>query len=406
MKTHSLRRTERAMKRGIALGFTLVEVMAVVAILAILVTIVVVSYRGLSTRAVESSMQSDLDSASGIIERDRQRNAGQYPDEAGDLNAGAGIEMSGDNELTYVTNGDAYCITATSIHTEKIYSYSSLTHKVEETACGALDDDVAGAVTTLAQSLNYPTGIATNSTEFVYVAESNSHRILKISASGVVSVFAGSTTGASGFTNGNGTAARFYQPFGLGIDSSGNLYVADEGNEAIRKITPAGQVTTLAGGSRGANDGTGAGAQFADPYAVSVDPATDEIYATQTADHKVRKITQTGVVTTLAGSSVGFVNGTGSSARFDDPLGIAFQGDVLYVADWSNHAIRRVTKAGAVTTPFGTNSPGYIDASGNSARFNAPIGLTVRGDTLYVADSGNHRVRKINLTTGDVSTYA
>ncbi|OYW84265.1 hypothetical protein B7Z17_04370 [Candidatus Saccharibacteria bacterium 32-49-10] len=195
-------------------------------------------------------------------------------------------------------------------------------------------------------------------------------------------------------------------PYGLGVDSNGNLYVADEGNDLIRKITPAGVVTTLAGGSRGANDGTGASAQFADPHAVSVDPATDEIYVTQTADHKVRRITTTGVVTTIAGSSAGFVNGTGSGARFDDPLGMAFYGDAMYVADWSNHAIRRVTKAGVVTTPFGTNSPNYVDGNGTSARFYNPTGLTVRGDTLYVADGGNHRVRKINLTTGDVTTYA
>ena len=108
----------------------------------------------------------------------------------------------------------------------------------------------------------------------------------------------------------------------------------------------------------------------------------------------------------VAGSSSGFINGIGSAARFNDPLGMTFQGGAIYVSDYTNHAIRHVTPSGAVTAPFGNGSPGFVDATGTAARFRNPTGIAKVNNVLYVADSGNHRIRKIDLVTNAVTTYA
>ena len=176
----------------------------------------------------------------------------------------------------------------------------------------------------------------------------------------IVSTLAGSGTAA--FANGTGTAASFDTPTGVAVDINGNVYIADMTNHRIRKITVAGVVTTLAGsGAAGSTNGTGVSAKFSSPRGVAVD-ASGNVYVADASNHQIRKITVAGVVTTLAGSgAAGSTNGTGVSAKFSSPRGVAVDASGnVYVADRSNNAIRKITAAGVVTTLAGQTTAGYF----------------------------------------------
>jgi sugar lactone lactonase YvrE len=188
----------------------------------------------------------------------------------------------------------------------------------------------------------------------------------------------------------------------VAVDEVGNVYVADTQNNTIRKVTPAGVVTTLAGLAGllnyGSADGTGSVARFSDPRGVAVDKA-DNVYVVDTANYTIRKVTSTGVVTTLAGlaGNSGSTDGTGSTARFHRPQGVAVDSATnLYVGNTGNNTIRKVTPAGMVTTLAGlVDGYGSADGTGSEARFFSPSGVAV--DTwgnVYVGDSGNHRITK------------
>jgi len=206
--------------------------------------------------------------------------------------------------------------------------------------------------------------------------------------------------GSSGSANGTGSAARFNTPYGVAVDSAGNVYVADNGNHTIRKVSAAGVVTTLAGlaGSGGSADGTGSAARFSLPNGVAVDSAGN-VYVADFNNHTIRKVTPAGVVTTLAGraGSFGSADGTGGAARFIFPTDVAVDsaGNV-YVADTGNYAIRKVTAAGVVTTLAGNAGvSGSADGAGSVARFYRPSDVVVdNAGNLYVADSGNNTIRK------------
>jgi sugar lactone lactonase YvrE len=191
---------------------------------------------------------------------------------------------------------------------------------------------------------NYATGLCSDATGNLYV--SDNHSVYKIiTATNEKTLLAGGGE-ESGFINGTGNAARFYCPRKMAMDASGNIYVADNVNNAIRKITPAGVVTTVAGGTEGSADGTGTAASFKWPSGIAIGP-DKHLYISDTGNHTIRKITlPDGVVTTIAGvaGTSGNVNGIGASARFDQPRGLAFDssGD-LYVADYNNHQIRKIT---------------------------------------------------------------
>jgi hypothetical protein len=254
----------------------------------------------------------------------------------------------------------------------------------------------------------YPTGVATDSAGNVYVADMHNHTIRKITPAGVVSTLAGKA-GVEGSTDGTGAAARFAYPTDVATDSAGNVYVSSA--SAIRKITPAGVVSTLAGtaGIRGSADGTGAAARFRIPRGVAVDSAGN-VYVADGLDGTIRKITPAGVVTTLAGTAgvIGSTDGTGAVASFDSPSGVATDsaGNV-YVVDWGNSTIREITPAGAVSTLAGTAGiRGSTDGTRAAASFNSPRGVaTDSARNVYVADTHNHTIRKIT-PAGVVSTLA
>jgi hypothetical protein len=253
-------------------------------------------------------------------------------------------------------------------------------------------------------------GVAVDSGGDVYVADYGSHTIRKVTTEGVVTTLAGSA-GHSGTADGTGSAARFYQPTGLAVDEGGNVYVADYGNHTIRKVTSDGVVTTLAGtgGQHGSTDATGSAARFYNPAGVAVDSGGN-VYVADSYNFTIRKVTSGGVVTTLAGTArqVGSSDGTGSAARFRYPMDVAldFLGNV-YVADRANSTIRKVTSGGVVTTVAGTAGQlGSADGPGGTAQFRIPYGVAVDSHAnVYVADTGNGTIRKVTIG-GLVTTLA
>ena len=245
-----------------------------------------------------------------------------------------------------------------------------------------------------------PYAVAVDGSGIVYVADATDHSIRKITTDGTVTTFAG-RPGTFGSSDGTGTAALFKNPQGIAADSAGNVYVADTGNATVRKITSFGVVTTLAGsaGSPGNVDATGPTARFSSPYGIAVDGA-GTVYVVDSNVNIVRKITAAGVVTTLAGSfgQIGLVDGTGAAARFAVPFDIAVDtAGNLYICDHGNHAIRKITPAGVVTTLAGSGLPGKVDGTGSAALFKFPAGISVDSTGyVYVADTDNQVIRKIS----------
>lgn len=257
---------------------------------------------------------------------------------------------------------------------------------------------------------NGPTAIAIDSSGVRYVADSNNHTIRKIAAAGAVTTLAGAA-GIPGNIDAVGGNSRFSSPSGIAVDSAQIAYVADTGNHTIRKITSTGTVTTLAGsaGLSGGTNATGTAARFNAPTGIAVDSAGN-VFVCDTGNHTIRKITSAGVVTTLAGSpgTSGTTNANGSNARFNSPQGITLDGSGnLYIADSGNHCVRKVTPAGDVTTFAGlAGSSGSTDATGSVARFNTPKSITLdTSGTIHVADSNNHTIRRITAS-GIVTTVA
>ena len=258
----------------------------------------------------------------------------------------------------------------------------------------------------------FPNGVAVDAFGNVYVADStnHTHTIRKITPDGVVSTVAGQPR-AEGSTDGIGSAARFSYPSGMAVDSSGNLYVADQGNHTIRLITPGGVVTTYAGKAResGSADGEALTARFYHPTGIAISPSGDVLVA-DTFNHTIRKITPQRMVTTVAGlpGATGSTDGDGSVARFYEPRGAAVDSDGnVYVADLANCTIRKISAGGVVTTVAGlARVAGSDDGAAGAARFRYPwnLAVTESGD-IYVTDHENHTIRKVTAG-GLVTTLA
>jgi sugar lactone lactonase YvrE len=260
------------------------------------------------------------------------------------------------------------------------------------------------------QRFNTPSAITMDASGLIYVADTNNHSIRKLTTAGILTTFAGSPE-SFGIDDGLGSDARFHHPNSVAVDATGNVYVADSYNHTIRKISPTGEVSTLAGSPEesGSADGSGSVARFNFPYGVAVD-SSGMVYVADTENHTIRKITPAGNVTTLAGSVLtsGSRDGTASIAQFNLPSSVAVDASGnVYIADTLNSTIRKITPTGTVTTLAGNPSEsGDADGPGIDARFNFPSGLTVTPTgTVYVADTGNHTIRKIT-STGAVTTVA
>ncbi len=270
--------------------------------------------------------------------------------------------------------------------------------------------------TNSAARFSYPFGITADNNGNLYVADAYNHLIRKMTPMGtnwVVSTLAGNSS-INGHIDGTGTNALFNTPYALTVDASGNVYAADDGdtNTTIRKITPAGVVTTIAGSAIGVADGVGTNAEFYSPFGITVDNFTN-LYVADGDASIIRKITPVGTnwaVTTFAGipNTSGSVDGTGTNAEFGQVWGVAVDNSGnVYVSDKFYNNIRKITSAGVVTTLAGPgNSSSYLDGTGANARFNGPSGITVdTSGNVYVADTQNQVIRKIT-PAGVVSTLA
>ncbi|HEX5218942.1 MAG TPA: NHL repeat-containing protein [Verrucomicrobiae bacterium] len=250
---------------------------------------------------------------------------------------------------------------------------------------------------------NNANGVAVDTAGNIYVADTGNGTIRKITLDGQVTTFAG-YPGVFGSANGAGTSARFFGPQGITVDYVGVIYVADTANATIRKISSTGLVAPFAGSASNYNsfDGTAANANFHQPEGLAVD-ASRNVYVADAWNHTIRKITQSAVVTTLAGlaGNPGSVDGTNSKARFNRPSGIAADNvGNLFVTDSLNHTVRKITPAGLVTTIAGLAGVwGSADGTNSGARFFLPQGITMlNASNLVVVDSGNQTLRKISVS--------
>jgi len=246
-----------------------------------------------------------------------------------------------------------------------------------------------------AARFNTPGGVAVGTDGTVYVADYTNNAVRKVTPAGVVTTL----------------VAGLNRPRAVAVDAAGTLYVTDTNNHVIRQISPAGVVSTLAGqvGVQGSANGTGTAARFFIPSGVAVD-AGGTVYVADTGNRTIRVIAPGGVVTTLAGLAgvQGSANGTGAAARFFTPFGIAVDAaGTVYVGDFGDHTIRQITPAGAATVLAGAfGAIGSADGPALAARFSYPAGVALGPDgSLYVADGGNATVRKIS-PGGVVTTLA
>jgi len=390
-------------------GFTIVELLIVIVVIAILAAITIIAYNGIQRQAAESSMKSDLRNAADILNLGKANGSG-YPVDAASANGGSGLESSGSNVQTYVAKSYGYCVSSANTKTDKTFRVKSIDGKIEEGTCDVKVSTLSGSTwgfadgTGSAAQLYRPTGITIDNSGVLYFTDHNNHRVRKVLPNGATSTIAGSGTPA--FLDGQGTAAQFMYPRDLDVDNSGTLYVVDTDNRRIRTITPSGAVSTLAGsGTTGYLDGPGTTARFNAPRGIAVNE-DGTVYVADTYNHRIRKITPTGDVSTLAGSgAIGSADGQGLAAQFYRPHDIVVdKSGYLYVTDSYNDLIRKISPSGLVETVAGSMPGGYVNGQASVAKFDHPTGITIDSEgTLFVTDSFNNCLRMITRD-GAVST--
>jgi sugar lactone lactonase YvrE len=251
--------------------------------------------------------------------------------------------------------------------------------------------------------LNCPFGVAVDSAGNLYIADERNQRIRKVDASGIITTVAGNGTAGYNGDNIAATRAELNYPAGVAVDSAGNLYIADERNQRIRKVDANGTITTVAGNGTAGYNGDNVGATSAElnyPAGVAVDSA-GKLYIADFANRRIRKVDASGTITTVAGNGTAGYNGDDIAAtRAEvDPAAVAVDSEGnLYIGDYRNQRIRKVDASGTITTVAGNGTAGYNgdNIAATNAELNYPTGLVVgsAGD-FYIADYNNQRVRKV-----------
>ncbi|GAB3885774.1 hypothetical protein GCM10028825_13900 [Spirosoma agri] len=260
--------------------------------------------------------------------------------------------------------------------------------------------------------VNHPTGVAVDQNGVVYIADTDNNRIRKVTVNGSISTVAGN--GLAGFRGDGGPAvdAQLDSPYGIAVDKDGNLYIADKDNNAVRKVTPTGSITTLVGccGS-GSDGGPATKASVFQPSGVAVD-MTGNIYIAETGYHRIRKISTDGIISTVAGTGAFGFSGDGgpaTSAKLYEPYGVSVDTEGnLYIADRSNHRIRKVSTTGVISTVAGTGANSYSGDGGPATKAALALPSSVAVDksgNLFIADSRNMLIRKVN-TSGIINRVA
>lgn len=267
----------------------------------------------------------------------------------------------------------------------------------------------------LQANLDYPVGIARDAAGSLYISDMMSHSIRRISSAGIITAFAGTGTAAFAGDGGPADSARLSSPHAVVTDALGKLWIADTGNNRIRKIGANDTIATVAGtgtSSFAGDGGPAIGAQFNKPSGMAMDKS-GSLYIADAANHRVRKITQAGTVSTIAGSGTQGFSGDGGSAltaSLNQPSSIAFDttGN-LFIADAGNNRIRKVDTGGTISTVAGTGIAGYAGDGGPalSAKLNFPAGIAVdKSGNIFIADTYNNRVRYVESSSGHISNVA
>jgi hypothetical protein len=322
------------------------------------------------------------------------------------------VSTDGGTTYTNLNNDSTYSgVTSSNLTIAAVTSgMSGFKYRAIVTVSGVASPSNPGTLTVAAAVFNFPTSITIDSLGNLYVGDSSLDTVQKITSATTVTTLAGSA-GLAGSADGTGSAARFNQPGGLSATTAGVLGVSDTANATLRVIQTDGTVSTLAGSPtvHGNTDATGSAASFSSPIGIGRD-ASGNLYIADAMNHTIRKVTSAGVVTTLAGNPgvAGYVDNTGNVARFNYPTGLAVDSNGnVFVADTTNELLRKVTSAGVVTTLAGVvGVTGSTDGLGSAALFNTPGGLAVDSSgNLYLADTGNSTIRKIT-SGGAVTTLA
>ncbi len=343
-------------------------------------------------------------STSGIITTVAGNGAIGY---SGDGAAAASAQLSGPAGIAVDGPGNIFIADAGNNRIRKV-ARSEIITTVAGTGADAFSGD--GGTAASAQ-LGFPNGVAVDGSGNLFIADFDNNRIRKVSTSGIITTAAGN--GLYGFL-GDGltaTSAQLGNPEGVAVDGSGNLFIADTGNSRIRKVSTSGIITTAAGNGLygfSGDGGTAASAQLAFPSGVAVD-GSGNLFIADKRNHRIRKISTSGIITTVAGNgAIGYFGdgGTATSAQLNYPTGVAVDGSGnLFIADTSNHRIRKVSTSGIITTVAGNGALGFSGDGGiaTSAQMSYPSVVAVDGSgNMYVADSGNNAVRLLTPTNKSV----
>ena len=342
-------------------------------------------------------------------------------DYGGDGGAAVAAQLNDPTDMAPDGSGNLYIADSSNQRIRKVSSAGIISTVAGDGTQGYSGD---GGAATAAAQLNSPTGVALDSANNLYIADTSNHRIRKADSAGTLTTVAGDGTAGFSGAGGAAAAAQLNSPTGVALDGAGNLYIADWGNNSIRKVDSAGIIFTVAGNGTqgfGGDGGAAASAQLNSPQGVALD-GSGNLYIADTSNHRIRKITlapgfalgtlSTGTISTVAGSGTAGYGGDGgaaASAQLNYPTGVALDGaNNLYIADTLNHRIRKVDSAGVISTVAGSGMPGFSWDGGAaaSARLNGPTGLALdSADNLYIADTNNHRIRRVDIS-GTISTVA
>ncbi len=332
-------------------------------------------------------------------------------------NGGAGIQKDG-GTATNAALFTPYGVAADSAGNIYVADFGNA--RIRKVIVGGIITTIAGGSAgdsgpAAVAGLNQPTAAARDSSGNIYIAEKNAHRVRKIASDGTISTFAGTGLPGSSGDGGAAASAMLNNPQGVAVDSSGNVYIADTSNQRIRKVSAAsGNITTVAGnGTSGYSGDTGAatGAQLNNPSGVALD-ASGNIYIADNNNARIRKVTvSTGNITTVAGNGTSGYSGdsgAATSASISSPFAVAVDsaGDI-YISDVGNNRVRKVDTSGNITTYAGTGSPGFSGDTGapTSAMLSRPQGLALDSSgNLYIADQNNRRIRKVTASGGIITT--